>query len=132
MTQAAIPPEAVEDLALALLAIPSVTSDEARIADFVQEWLTQAKFHAVTRAGDNLAFQPRTFREGKPRILLLGHLDTVPVSDPNPARIEGEHIHGLGASDMKCADALLLEVLARECCTLPKRDRSKVQGYPRS
>ncbi len=103
----------LEQLCMALLAIPSVIGDEGLIADFVEAWLKEKGFHAVTRAGDNLAFQARPFREGVPRLLLLGHLDTVPVSDDNPPRIEGDTIYGLGSSDMKGGDAVILEVMAR-------------------
>lgn len=108
----AIDPD-LEQLCMGLLAIPSVIGNEGLIADFVETWLGEKGFHAVTRAGDNLAFQPRPFRDGVPRVLLLGHLDTVPVSDENPPRVEGDLIHGLGSSDMKGGDAVLMQILAR-------------------
>jgi succinyl-diaminopimelate desuccinylase len=53
----------------------------------------------------------------RPTIALVGHLDTVPAHpDPNPPRIEGDRLFGLGASDMKGALAVMLrlgETLAR-------------------
>lgn len=107
------PSNELERLCMDLLAIPSVIGDERKIADFVEGWVKKKGFHAVTRAGENLAFQPLPFREGVPRLLLLGHLDTVPVSDANPARVEGDLIHGLGSSDMKGGDAVLMQILAR-------------------
>jgi succinyl-diaminopimelate desuccinylase len=103
-----------------LIAIPSVIGDEVVVCDFCDEWLRRKNVHAITRAGDNLAFQPRLFREGVPSLLLLGHLDTVPVSDGNPARIEGDRIYGLGASDMKCADAVILHLMARAVVEEPQ------------
>lgn len=104
---------ATEALALELLGIPSVIRNEHAIADFCEAWLRERKVYGVVRAGENLAVQPRPFREGVPRVLLLGHLDTVPKSDENPARLEGDKIYGLGASDMKCADAVLMRICER-------------------
>ncbi len=49
----------------------------------------------------------------KELILILGHTDTVP-GDQLPARIDGDNIIGLGASDMKSGLALMLELLRAE------------------
>lgn len=120
------PPTELEQLALDLLGIPSVIEGEAEICDFCEAWLRQARVHGVTRAGENLAIQPRPFRDGVPTVLLLGHLDTVPESGDNPARIEGDRIYGLGASDMKCADALLLHLMRRAAVEEPRFDLAGV------
>ena len=76
----------------------------------------------TVRAGDNLALRARPHRGDAPRLLLLGHLDTVPVSDENPARLEGERLYGLGASDMKGADALILHLLEASLGREPRYD----------
>lgn len=112
----------LEALALDLLLIPSVTGSEKAIADAVEVRARRAGFARGVRAGDSLAFLPTALRPGLPRLLLLGHLDTVPPADPNPPRIEGERIHGLGASDMKCADALILTLLEEAVRRPPKVD----------
>lgn len=108
-------PEAnpLESLALELIGIPSVIGSERALADHVEAWARQRSLDLVVRAGDGLALRPRPARGGRPRVLLLGHLDTVPPADENPARIEGDRIYGLGASDMKTGDALMLHLLAR-------------------
>lgn len=101
----------LEALALELLSIPSVTGAEAALADHLERRARAAGFARVARAGDSLALWPHPPRAGHPRLLLLGHLDTVPPAGANPPRLEAGRLFGLGASDMKCADALLLTVL---------------------
>src|SRR5918995_639440 len=42
------------------------------------------------------------------RVLLAGHTDTVPVNENARARIDGDVLHGLGATDMKAGVAVAL------------------------
>lgn len=44
------------------------------------------------------------------RLLLAGHTDTVPAQGNLPGRLEGGKVHGLGASDMKGALAVMVEL----------------------
>lgn len=55
----------------------------------------------------------------KPLVLLAGHVDTVPEQDNLPGRIDGGKVHGLGATDMKGADAVAVELIA---ALWPERD----------
>jgi succinyl-diaminopimelate desuccinylase len=45
-----------------------------------------------------------------PRVLLAGHLDTVPAQGNRPGSRDGTRVHGLGASDMKGACAVMCEL----------------------
>ena len=58
----------------------------------------------------------RTERGLPTRVLLAGHLDTVPVADNVPCRLTGEGeemvLHGCGTVDMKSGDAVFLHLFA--------------------
>ena len=57
---------------------------------------------------------------GRPtRVLLAGHIDTVPIADNVPSRQDGDTLHGCGTTDMKSGDAMLLHLAA----TLPEPSR---------
>lgn len=43
-------------------------------------------------------------------VLLSGHFDTVPSQGNRPGRLDAERVHGLGASDMKGALAVMVEL----------------------
>lgn len=64
-------------------------------------------------------------RRGAP-VLLAGHLDTVPAQGNLPGRSDGERVHGLGASDMKGALAVMLELalagVAVDCLFFPREE----------
>src|ERR671915_939266 len=90
---------------LELIDIPSESRDEARLAGHVDDVLRTAGV-PVRDLGDTCVLAGR---DDAP-LLLAGHLDTVPAQDNRPGRIDGERVHGLGASDMKGAVAVMLEL----------------------
>ncbi len=110
----------IEDLARALIDIPSVSGDEALIADLVEQALRAAPHLEVTRMGDALI--ARTTLGLAERVLVAGHLDTVPIAGNVPSRLsdDGTEVIGRGAVDMKAGVAVQL-ALAVELAA-PTRD----------
>lgn len=53
------------------------------------------------------------------RVLLAGHLDTVPIADNVPSYVDGDLLYGCGTSDMKSGVAVQLRLAA----TLPEPNR---------
>jgi succinyl-diaminopimelate desuccinylase len=98
------------ELTAALVDVPSVSGDEARLADLVEEALRAQPHLRVDRDGD--AVVARTSLGRDRRVLLAGHLDTVPIADNVPSRRDGDRLHGCGTSDMKSGDAVLLHLAA--------------------
>ena len=98
------------DLTAALVDIPSVSRDERRIADEVEAALREQTGYEVLRNGD--AVLARTNLGRASRVILAGHLDTVPIADNVPSRRDADHIFGCGASDMKSGDAVFLHLAA--------------------
>ena len=98
-------------LTAALVDIPSVSRDEQVIADAVEAALReQTDGFEVIRSGN--AVLARTNRGLPSRVILAGHLDTVPIADNVPSRREGEILHGCGTVDMKSGDAVFLHLAA--------------------
>ena len=98
-------------LTAALVDVPSASGDEKVIADLVEDALrTQAPHLELLRDGD--AVLARTDRGSARRILVAGHLDTVPLADNVPSRVDGDRMFGCGTSDMKAALAVMLRLAA--------------------
>jgi succinyl-diaminopimelate desuccinylase len=97
-------------LTAALVDVPSVSGDERVLADAVEAALRALPHLEVRRSGD--AVLARTDLGRERRVLLAGHLDTVPVADNLPSRRDGDLLHGCGTSDMKAGDAVFLHLAA--------------------
>lgn len=98
-------------LTAALVDIPSVSRDERRIADEIEAALrAQAPHFEVIRNGD--AVLARTNLGRPSRVMLAGHIDTVPIADNLPSRIVDGEMYGCGTSDMKAGDAVFLHLAA--------------------
>ncbi|HET7489061.1 MAG TPA: succinyl-diaminopimelate desuccinylase [Acidimicrobiales bacterium] len=91
-----------------LVDIPSVSHDEAAIADHVEAMLRAVPWLAVDRIGHNVVARTAL---GRPhRLVLAGHVDTVPPNGNERARVEGDVLWGVGSADMKAGCAVILEL----------------------
>jgi succinyl-diaminopimelate desuccinylase len=100
----------VVSLTHALVDIESVSGHEQAIADAVEHALRELPHLHVERDGDTV--MARTDLGRDERVVLAGHLDTVPVNDNFPGRIEGDRLVGLGSCDMKGGCAVVLRTAA--------------------
>lgn len=99
-----------DELLTVLVDTPSVSGDEQVIADAVERALSTLPHLTVTRDGD--AVVGRTELGRATRIVLAGHLDTVPIADNVPSRRDGDMLHGCGTTDMKSGLAVMLRLAA--------------------
>jgi len=105
---AAAPSTDLLGLTAALVAVPSVSLAEEPLADAVEARLRRINGLDVERVGVNIVARTNLGRER--RVVMAGHLDTVPANNNAIPRIEGEVLHGLGAADMKSGVAVLLRL----------------------
>ena len=98
------------ELTAALVDIPSVSREERRIADAIEAALRAQTSYEVLRNGDAVLARTNLGRPG--RVILAGHLDTVPIADNVPSRRDADHLYGCGTSDMKSGDAVFLHLAA--------------------
>jgi succinyl-diaminopimelate desuccinylase len=96
------------ELTRVLVDIESVSLHEKDIADCVEQVLRAAPHRRVERLGNTV--MARTDLGRAQRVVLAGHLDTVPIADNLPARIDGDIMYGCGTSDMKSGVALALQL----------------------
>ncbi|NTV39952.1 MAG: M20/M25/M40 family metallo-hydrolase, partial [Demequinaceae bacterium] len=110
----------IEVLARALIDIPSVSGDEQAIAAQVESVLRDCDHLDVVRIGDSIV--ARTTLGRPERVIIAGHLDTVPIKDNVPSKMsdDGAEVIGRGAVDMKSGVAVQL-ALAVELIA-PTRD----------
>lgn len=92
----------------ALVDIASPSLGEGPFADFVEAELAAVAHLDVERVGDNVVARTQLGRDR--RVILAGHLDTVPANGNDVARIDGDTLWGLGSTDMKSGLAVFLEL----------------------
>ena len=97
-------------LTRALVDIQSVSGNEREIADAVEAALAATGHLSVRRLGNTVA--ARTDLDRPSRVVLAGHLDTVPLADNFPSTVDGDLMFGCGTSDMKSGTALALHLAA--------------------
>ncbi|MFD8077583.1 succinyl-diaminopimelate desuccinylase [Streptomyces sp. NPDC059718] len=102
-----------------LVDIPSVSLAEKPLADAVESALRALPHLTVDRDGDAVVARTRLGRAE--RVVLAGHLDTVPIAENVPSRLDGDGVlWGCGTSDMKSGVAVQLRLAAT--LTEPNRD----------
>ncbi|MQA87685.1 MAG: succinyl-diaminopimelate desuccinylase [Streptosporangiales bacterium] len=90
--------------------IESASGNEKALADAVEEALRALPHLTVERDGDSVVAHTGL---GRPeRVVLAGHLDTVPVADNLPSRQVDGRLYGCGTSDMKSGIAVQLRLAA--------------------
>lgn len=105
-------------LTTALVDVYSESGHEQELADAVERALGTQPHLTVLRDGD--AVVARTELGRSERVVLAGHLDTVPPADNLPSRREGDVLSGLGTADMKGGLAVMLRLAA--AAVAPTRD----------
>ena len=97
-------------LTVALCDIESVSGGEGPLADAVEAALRGLGGLEVERLGNNVL--ARTNLDRPTRVVLAGHLDTVPLGGNLPCRVADGRIHGCGTTDMKSGVAVALRLAA--------------------
>jgi succinyl-diaminopimelate desuccinylase len=101
-----------------LVDIPSVSGEEGPLADAIEGALRSLPHLTVHRDGH--AIVARTTLGRPERVILAGHVDTVPLAGNLPSRLEGSRLYGCGTTDMKSGVAVQLRLAAG--VTSPARD----------
>jgi succinyl-diaminopimelate desuccinylase len=101
-----------------LVDVASVSGDEKELADAISRALDGLPHLSVSRDGN--AVVARTSLGRPQRVILAGHIDTVPIAGNVPSRREGGLLYGCGSCDMKSGVAVALRLAARVLA--PSRD----------
>jgi len=102
------------DLLKHLISIPSVSGEENRLADFLENMLKEKKL-SPRRKGNNIWLSAPNRDDRKPTILLNSHIDTVKptagwTKDPFLPFEEENKLFGLGSNDAGASLVSLLQV----------------------
>ncbi|MBO8192699.1 succinyl-diaminopimelate desuccinylase [Streptomyces oryzae] len=101
-----------------LVDFPSESGNEKALADAVEAALGELPHLSVDRYGNNVV--ARTGLGRAERVILAGHIDTVPIAENVPSRLdENGVLWGCGTSDMKAGVAVQLRIAA----TVPEPNR---------
>ena len=103
----------VVSLTASLVDVYSESGHEGPLADLVESALEDLPHLTVTRDGDAVVARTEYGRDR--RVILAGHLDTVPPGDNLSSRLVGDQLYGLGSADMKSGLAVMLRLAAAVC-----------------
>jgi succinyl-diaminopimelate desuccinylase len=113
---------AAPELTARLVDIESVSGSEGPLADAIEAALRRLPHLAVDRDGN--AVVARTSLGRGQRVVLAGHIDTVPVAGNLPSRTRAGILYGCGSCDMKAGVAVQLRLAA--LAAEPARDLTYV------
>lgn len=101
-----------------LVDFPSVSGTEKPLADAIEQALRTLPHLTVDRYGNNIVARTRLGRAE--RVILAGHIDTVPIAGNVPSRLDDDGVlWGCGTTDMKSGVAVQLRIAA----TVPAPNR---------
>ena len=98
------------DITAQICDIPSVSGSERAIADAIEAALRPLQHLHVDRNGDTIVARTEVGRAE--RVVVAGHLDTVPIAKNLPTRRDGDMLWGRGTVDMKGGVAVALRLAA--------------------
>ncbi|MEV5278292.1 succinyl-diaminopimelate desuccinylase [Streptomyces sp. NPDC051994] len=102
-----------------LVDFPSESGQEKPLADAIEHELRKLAHLTVDRYGNNIV--ARTNLGRAERVILAGHIDTVPIADNVPSRLDADGmLWGCGTSDMKSGVAVQLRIA--QTVAEPNRD----------
>ena len=104
-------PETLADLLETLVNFPSETGQEKALADWVTQRLAARGGGEILRSGHSVVWRGPSDSIARPLLVLAGHLDTVPANGNATARRVGDRLYGLGSTDMKSGDVVMLALL---------------------
>ncbi|MGX1250394.1 succinyl-diaminopimelate desuccinylase [Streptomyces ambofaciens] len=106
------------ELTARLVDLPSESGTEEPLADAIESALRTLPHLSVERYGNNVV--ARTDLGRAERVILAGHIDTVPIADNVPSRLDEDGVlWGCGTCDMKAGVAVQLRIAA----TVPAPNR---------
>ncbi len=108
----------IVQLTAALVDIESVSGHERTITDAIEASLEAVPWLEIWRHQHSLV--ARTDLGRSERVVIAGHVDTVPVNANLPSRDDGDRLHGLGSCDMKGGVAIGLALASQ--LAEPSRD----------
>jgi succinyl-diaminopimelate desuccinylase len=98
------------ELTAALVDVESVSGNEGPLADAIEAALGALPHLTVHREGNVIVARTSL---GRPRrVVLAGHIDTVPVAGNLPSRLHDGKLYGCGTTDMKSGVAVQLRLAA--------------------
>ncbi|WP_184080470.1 succinyl-diaminopimelate desuccinylase [Nocardiopsis mwathae] len=100
----------VRTLTARIVDIESVSGGERALADAIEQALTALPHLTVYRDGDAVVARTELGREQ--RVVIAGHIDTVPIVGNVPSHVDGDRLYGCGTSDMKSGVAVQLKLAA--------------------